>query len=120
MITLINAHTTVSQLKKRPNKKDKWIKQVFRDQPFKRVVRYALPWYYMLYRWYHLCGSKVASTSSLWFHSRRGVYIEPLIPYYLILSSFTTIKPDRSSRNTRSDNYDQCTRFRSCLHSEII
>src|SRR6266480_4234067 len=44
------------------------------------VVRYAVPWYYMLYRWYHLCGSKVASTSSPWFHSSRGVYIEPLIP----------------------------------------
>src|SRR6266480_4683732 len=37
MITLINAQMTVSQLRKRPNKKDKWIKQAFRDQPFKRL-----------------------------------------------------------------------------------
>ena len=28
---------TVSWVRKRPNKKDKWIKQVFRDQPFKRL-----------------------------------------------------------------------------------
>ncbi len=37
MMTLINAQMTVSQLRKRPNKKDKWIKQAFRDQPFKRL-----------------------------------------------------------------------------------
>jgi len=35
--TLIDASTTVSRLRKRPNKKDKWIKQVFGDQPFKRL-----------------------------------------------------------------------------------
>src|SRR6266480_7562838 len=37
MTTLINASSTVSQLRKRPNKKDKWTKQAFRDQPFKRL-----------------------------------------------------------------------------------
>ncbi len=35
--TLIDASTTVSRLRKRPNKKDKWIKQAFRDQLFKRL-----------------------------------------------------------------------------------
>ena len=35
--TLINASSTVSRLRKRPNKKDKWTKQAFRDQPFKRL-----------------------------------------------------------------------------------
>ena len=37
MTTLVDAQTTVSRPRKRPNKKDKWIKQVFRDQPFKRL-----------------------------------------------------------------------------------
>src|SRR5436189_3323173 len=37
MTTLINTSTTISRLRKRPNKKDKWIKQAFRDQPFKRL-----------------------------------------------------------------------------------
>ncbi len=37
MMTLVDAQTTVSRPRKRPNKKDKWIKQVFRDQPFKRL-----------------------------------------------------------------------------------
>jgi hypothetical protein len=37
MTTLVDAHTTVSRLRKRPNKKDKWIKQAFGDQPFKRL-----------------------------------------------------------------------------------
>jgi len=37
MITLVNASTTVSRLRKRLNKKDKWIKQAFRDQLFKRL-----------------------------------------------------------------------------------
>ena len=35
MMTLINAQMTVSRLRKRLNKKDKQIKQAFRDQPFK-------------------------------------------------------------------------------------
>ena len=35
--TLVDASTTVSRLRKRPNKKDKWIKQAFRDQLFKRL-----------------------------------------------------------------------------------
>ncbi len=37
MTTLVEAQTTVSRLRKRPNKKDKWTKQVFGDQPFKRL-----------------------------------------------------------------------------------
>ena len=37
MTTLVDAQMTVSRVRKRPNKKDKWIKQAFRDQPFKRV-----------------------------------------------------------------------------------
>jgi len=37
MTTLVDASTTVSRLRKRPNKKDKWIKQAFGDQPFKRL-----------------------------------------------------------------------------------
>ncbi len=37
IITLIDAQITVSWVRKRLNKKDKWIKQVFRDQPFKRL-----------------------------------------------------------------------------------
>ena len=37
MTTLIDAQTTILQERKRPNKKDKWIKQAFRDQPFKRL-----------------------------------------------------------------------------------
>ncbi len=37
MTTLVDAHTTISRLRKRPNKKDKWIKQAFGDQPFKRL-----------------------------------------------------------------------------------
>ncbi len=37
MMTLINAQMTVSRLRKRLNKKDKQIKQAFRDQPFKRL-----------------------------------------------------------------------------------
>ena len=35
--TLVDASTTVSRLRKRPNKKDKWIKQAFGNQPFKRL-----------------------------------------------------------------------------------
>jgi len=37
MTTLIDAQTTVSRVRKRPNKKDKWIKEAFGDQPFKRL-----------------------------------------------------------------------------------
>jgi len=37
MTTLVDASATVSRLRKRPNKKDKWIKQAFGDQPFKRL-----------------------------------------------------------------------------------
>ena len=37
MTTLVDAQMTVSQVRKRPNKKDKWIKQAFGDQPFKRL-----------------------------------------------------------------------------------
>ena len=37
MTTLVDTHTTVSRPRKRPNKKDKWIKQAFGDQPFKRL-----------------------------------------------------------------------------------
>ena len=37
MTTLVDTSTTVSRLRKRPNKKDKWIKQAFRNQPFKRL-----------------------------------------------------------------------------------
>jgi len=37
MTTLVDASTTVSRVRKRPNKKDKWIKQAFGDQPFKRL-----------------------------------------------------------------------------------
>jgi len=37
MTTLVDAHTTVSRLRKRPNKKDKWIKQTFGDEPVKRL-----------------------------------------------------------------------------------
>jgi hypothetical protein len=37
MTTLVDARTTVSRLRKRPNKKDKWIKEAFGDQPFKRL-----------------------------------------------------------------------------------
>lgn len=37
MTTLADAQTTVSRRRKRPNKKDKWIKQAFGDQPFKRL-----------------------------------------------------------------------------------
>ena len=38
MTTLVDAQMTVSRLRKRPNKKDKWIKQAFGDQPFKRLM----------------------------------------------------------------------------------
>jgi len=37
MTTLVDAQTTISRLRKRPNKKDKWIRQAFGDQPFKRL-----------------------------------------------------------------------------------
>ena len=37
MTTLVDAQTTVSRVRKRPNKKDKWIKEAFGDQPFKRL-----------------------------------------------------------------------------------
>src|SRR5947207_6692755 len=37
MTILVDACSTVSRLRKRPNKKDKWIKQACGDQPFKRL-----------------------------------------------------------------------------------
>jgi hypothetical protein len=37
MTTLVDAQMTISRVRKRPNKKDKWIKQAFGDQPFKRL-----------------------------------------------------------------------------------
>jgi hypothetical protein len=37
MTTLVDASTTISRLRKRPNTKDKWIKETFGDQPFKRL-----------------------------------------------------------------------------------
>jgi len=35
MTTIVEARTTVSRVRKRPNTKDKWIKEEFGDQPFK-------------------------------------------------------------------------------------
>ena len=37
MTTIVEARTTVSRMRKRPNTKDKWIKEEFGDQPFKRL-----------------------------------------------------------------------------------
>ena len=37
MTTIVEARTTVSRVRKRPNTKDKWIKEEFGDQPFKRL-----------------------------------------------------------------------------------
>ena len=37
MTTLVDAQTTILRERKRPNKKDKWIKQAFGDQPFKKL-----------------------------------------------------------------------------------
>ena len=37
MTTIVEARTTVSRIRKRPNTKDKWIKEEFGDQPFKRL-----------------------------------------------------------------------------------
>jgi hypothetical protein len=37
MTTIVEARTTVSRVRKRPNTKDKWIREEFGDQPFKRL-----------------------------------------------------------------------------------
>jgi hypothetical protein len=37
MTTIVKARTTVSQVRKRPNAKDKWIREEFGDQSFKRL-----------------------------------------------------------------------------------